>query len=132
VKKLIIIPAPGTAARVITRTAAGTMSSIRDARAIRGETFEVIGDFVVEEVDTTRYVTVTVRSRRISEAQRSMEWTYIDPTGDLEVGDVVKVPFGYSNALVLATVSQVDVGRGNLAKSQIKTVAQVADFEPVA
>jgi len=46
-------------------------------------------------------------------------YSYIDPTGNLDVGDLVEVPTGYHNNPLIAKVAEL--GRGSF-KGELKTV----------
>jgi hypothetical protein len=89
--------------------------------------YELSGDFEYEEAE--RYVTVQIVSTRISEGQREAEWTYIDPWGDLQVGDFVRVPFGVTNHTFSGRVVAVDTDAGFLRYNHIKTIKSRARFE---
>ncbi len=89
--------------------------------------YELSGDFVYDEAE--RYVTVNIVSSRLGERQRDTEWTYIDPWGDLQVGDFVRVPFGFTNSTFSARVAAVDTDAGFLKYNHIKTIKSRARFE---
>lgn len=86
--------------------------------------YELEGDFEVSAVE--KYVSVKlVRSGGTGGLEG--EWTYIDPWGNLDYGDVVRVPFGVANRLFLGKVVATDVERPS--GLYVKTVAQRARFE---
>ena len=87
--------------------------------------YELSGDF--EYGETERFVTVNIVSSRVS--QRDAEWTYIDPWGDLQVGDFVRVPFGVTNHTFSGRVVAVDTDAGFLRYNHIKTIKSRARFE---
>ena len=90
-----------------------------------GVTYEFEGDFDFELVQEP-FVDVEL----ISSLRKSGAWTYLDPYGDLVVGDVVKVPFGSANSLRTGRVIAVDVPLpAFLSRDQVKTVAARARFE---
>jgi hypothetical protein len=62
--------------------------------------FTIEGELSHAVVDTNRYVSV-----RTSQGSR---YTYRDPGLALEVGDVVRVPFGAGNTPVVGTIAAVD------------------------
>ena len=101
----------------------------------REDSLVLEGAFYIDadvELDPNRYVEVQVLAGRLSETQRSMNWTYIDPFGDLEVGDTVRVPFGHNDALLVARVTGVKPegqGPGLPMSIEVKEVAQRARFE---
>jgi hypothetical protein len=71
----------------------------------------------------TNYVQV-----QVSGASTTYPWTYIDPSGELEVGDRVLVPFGYDDAERVAKVTAL--GKGDVpAKARIKRVAARLEVE---
>jgi hypothetical protein len=73
--------------------------------------FIIEGIFDYEEVDARSFVSVEVNDA---------VWTYIDPWGDLRVGETVAVPFGYHDLPVLGRV----VGHGHGAwNGPFKTVS---------
>ena len=96
-RKLKISPAPFTR----TRDVSGTAADLEIGGAIIVE-----GDFDIEELDTTEYVSAVILSA--SSIAEGREYTYsssFDPP--LKPGDLVQVPFGYSNRLRVATVTKM-------------------------
>lgn len=79
--------------------------------------FTIEGELAHEVVDTHRYVSV-----RTSQGSR---YTYSDPGLALEVGDVVKVPFGMGNTPVVGTIMAVDTDAPPVG--YVKDVAAVAN-----
>ncbi len=84
-----------------------------DGRSI---TFE--GDFTYSfEESEEPFVQVLVPS-----ASTTYLWTYYDPSGELQVGDFVRVPFGWNDRLVLGEVRAL--GKGSVpAHAKIKDVS---------
>lgn len=68
---------------------------------------ELISDLMdaIAELENTGFVQV-----RLSTKSSGSLWTYFDPSGELEVDDVVQVPFGLGDQPRLAFVAKV--GRG--------------------
>lgn len=98
-RKVKISPAPFTRTRVVS----GTAADLEIGGAIIVE-----GDFDIEELDTTEYVSVVILSA--SGIAEGREYTYsssFEPP--LKVGDLVQVPFGFQNRTRVATVVSANV-----------------------
>lgn len=79
----------------------------------RGEVI-VTGDALIEEIDPNRYVQIEFLGGPSDYPYKKL-YTYIDPFGDLEVGDVVDVPTVYEDHN-LAVVKKI--GDGYKGKSK--------------
>ena len=74
------------------------------------------GDFEIEVEELDSFVQVVL----MGPSANPYAWTYRDPSGQLEVGDVVEVPYGYDDRPVLAKVEAL--GRGTW-RGAVKDVA---------
>lgn len=69
--------------------------------------YEIEGEFAYDVIDLVANEYVQVQLLGID----SSPWTYYDPSGSLEVDDIVEVPFGYNNQPTVGKV--VALGRGS-------------------
>lgn len=91
----------------------------------RSEVEELI-DELEAAIDPERNVTYV--QVQVSGASPTYPWTYIDPSGELKVGDRLLVPFGYDDAERVAKVTAL--GKGHVpAGVTIKSVAARLDVE---
>lgn len=65
------------------------------------------GEFDLEVEELGSFVVLRLTGEGLALSYR---WTYEDPSGTLQPGDIVQVPFGYDDRLVMGTV--VELGRG--------------------
>ena len=110
-RKVKISPAPFTRTRVVS----GTAADLEIGGAIIVE-----GDFDIEELDTTEYVSVVILSA--SGVAEGNEFTYssaFEPS--LKKGDLVQVPFGYSNRLRVATVTETGLAAPRFATKAVSS-----------
>lgn len=85
---------------------------------------EQLIDALEAAIDPERNITYV----QVQVSGASNQWTYIDPSGELKVGDRVLVPFGYDDAEWVAKVTAL--GKGHVPSGvTIKSVAARLDVE---
>ena len=110
-RKVKISPAPFTRTRVVS----GTAADLEIGGAIIVE-----GDFDIEELDTTEYVSVVILSASgIAEGRSYTYSSSFDPP--LKLGDLVQVPFGYSNRLRVAAVTETGLAAPSFATKAVSS-----------